>query len=314
VYECLVIEACPVGPMPIETTWLSDAPLQPPRRWGRWIGPMVSVAMLVAATSKMRIIDVRHIWSILPSSLSFWAAMAGAYLALPISEWMIYRGLWRLPASGIIPLLRKRISNEIVVGYSGEIYFYAWARRNAPLVAKPFGAIKDVSILSAQVGNIVTLAMLVLAWPSLGLLGLGVHGREMLYSCGAVVAMSLPVMLFRKHLFTLSSADLRRIAALHIVRVVATMGLTAIAWHKAEPGVALTWWLVLVALRQLLSRLPLLPNKDIAFATVALFLIGDHINLVTMVAMTSSVILCTHLMLGAVLAITDLMARDRKAV
>ncbi len=211
-----------------------------------------------------------------------------------------------------MPLLRKRISNEIVLGYSGELYFYSWARRHAHLVAAPFGAIKDVSILSAQVGNLVTLAMLVLAWPSFGLLGLGAHGREFLYSCAAIVAMSLPVMLFRRHLFTLPGAELRRIAAVHLVRIVAALLFTAIAWHEAAPEAALTWWVVLAALRQLLSRLPLLPNKDIAFAAVAVLLIGSHVDLAAMIAMTASVILCVHVVLGAALAATDLLLPDSK--
>ncbi len=60
---------------------------------------------------------------------------------------------------------KKRISNDVVMGYSGEAYFYAWARQRAQLVAAPFGAVKDVSILSAIAGNAVTLAMIAIALP-----------------------------------------------------------------------------------------------------------------------------------------------------
>ena len=304
------LDASPTLALPAEAGWLPESLASDPPRWRQWIGPAISVAMLVAAMTQLRSLDIRHIWSILPTSAAFWLAMAGAYLAQPISEWMIYRRLWRLPPRGIVPLLRKRISNEIVLGYSGELYFYAWARRHAHLVAAPFGAIKDVSILSAQVGNVATLVLLVLAWPSLGLLGLGVHGRELLLSCAAVVAMSLPVMLFRRRLFTLPPSALRHVAALHLARVIATLLLTAIAWHEAMPGAALTWWVVLAALRQLLSRLPFLPSKDIAFAAVAAFLIGRDIDLAAMIAMTASVILCTHLVLGATLSAADLLAPE----
>ena len=308
----LAIDGSPSSVVPAEADWFPETLIRHSPRWRQWIGPAISVAMLIAAMTQIRSLDIRHIWSALPRSTGFWLAMIGAYLTLPVSEWLIYRRLWQLPARGILPLLRKRISNEIVLGYSGELYFYAWARRHAHLVAAPFGTIKDVSILSAQVGNVVTLAMLALAWPSLGLLGLGVHGRELLASCAAIVAMSAPFMLFRRRLFTLPASDLCHIAAIHLVRVVATMLLTAIAWHEAEPGVMLTWWVVLVALRQLLSRLPLLPNKDIVFAAVAVFLIGSHVDLAAMIAMTASVILCTHIVLGSALAAVDLLATDVK--
>jgi hypothetical protein len=102
---------------------------------------------------------------------------------LPVSEWLIYRHLWSLPLSGLIPLLRKRISNGILLSYSGEFYFYVWVRRRTRLTVAAFGVIKDVSVLSAQVGNLVTLAMLGLAWPVLGTLQLGQYGGPCSRAC-----------------------------------------------------------------------------------------------------------------------------------
>ena len=62
----------------------------------------------------------------------------------------------RSALSGLIALHKKRISNEVLLGYSGEAYFYAWARQRSQMVAAPFGAVKDVSILSAIAGNAIT--------------------------------------------------------------------------------------------------------------------------------------------------------------
>src|SRR3546814_6777976 len=65
----------------------------------------------------------------LPGSLLFWIAFAGYYFALPASEFLIFKRLWNIPRAGFKALIRKLICNEILFGYSGEAYFYTWARR-----------------------------------------------------------------------------------------------------------------------------------------------------------------------------------------
>jgi len=81
---------------------------------------------------------------------------------------VIFRRLWRIPAEGAVALARKYVGNELLLGYIGEAYFYAWARQRAPLVGAPFGAIKDVAILSAMVGNAATIAIMAAAYPFIG--------------------------------------------------------------------------------------------------------------------------------------------------
>jgi hypothetical protein len=264
------------------------------------------VGVLLTALIQLRMLDLGHLWAMPPVRPGFWLALSATYLALPVSEWLIYRHLWSLPLSGLIPLLRKRISNGILLSYSGEFYFYVWVRRRTRLTVAAFGVIKDVSVLSAQVGNLVTLAMLELAWPVLGTLQLGQYGRALL-SGMLVVAMSLPAMLFRLRLFTLAPSELWRISALHLVRIAASLLFTALAWHEALPAVALSWWVLLAALRQLLSRLPLMPNKDIVFAGFIAYVIGTRGNLANVVAITGSIVLLTQLFLGITLALGDLL-------
>ena len=115
----------------------------------RWIGPAVSVLILLAVIFQLRQLDFRHLLGLLPFSPPFWIAFAAYYFAGPFSEWVIFRRLWSLPVGGFTALLRKLVSNEILLGYLGEVYFYAWARRHAQITTAPFGAIKDVTILSA---------------------------------------------------------------------------------------------------------------------------------------------------------------------
>ena len=65
---------------------------------------------------------------------------------------------WDMPAQADLGAakdkLKKLIGNELLLGYVGEVYFYDWARRHVKMEGSPFGAVKDVAILSALAGNL----------------------------------------------------------------------------------------------------------------------------------------------------------------
>jgi len=273
----------------------------------RGLTPLLSAAILIAALWQLRYLDVRGVIAMVPRSPLFWLLFAAGYLALPASEWVIYRRLWNLPPRGFLALLRKRISNEIIAGYSGELYFYAWARRHASLVGTPFGAIKDVSILSAVVANVCTLALAAVSWQSLVALNLGTDAKVMIVSAASIALPSVVALVMRKRLFTLPRDELGRIAVIHLLRIVATTVFAAALWAVALPAAPLAWWLVLATLRLLVSRLPLLPNKDIVFAGLVAFTVGQASNVAAMLMMIAALWLVTHLLLGAALTAVELL-------
>jgi hypothetical protein len=273
----------------------------------RGLTPLLSAAILIAALWQLRYLDVRGVIAMVPRSPLFWLLFAAGYLALPASEWVIYRRLWNLPPRGFLALLRKRISNEIIAGYSGELYFYAWARRHASLVGTPFGAIKDVSILSAVVANVCTLALAAVSWQSLVALNLGTDAKVMIVSAASIALPSFVALVMRKRLFTLPRDELGRIAVIHLLRIVATTVFAAALWAVALPAAPLAWWLVLATLRLLVSRLPLLPNKDIVFAGLVAFTVGQASNVAAMLTMIAALWLVTHLLLGAALTAVELL-------
>ena len=283
------------------------------RNWTRWIGPVVSLLILGAAFYQLRAIDVAGLVAMLPSGPLFWLVFACAYLASPVSEWIIFRRLWMLPIFGFPPLVRKLVSNELLLGYLGEVYFYAWARRHAAITGAPFGAIKDVTILSAVVGNVFTLVLIFAAAPLFGALHLGMTNRTFTASAVFVLVSSLAILLLRGRLFTLPRAELRFVVAVHSARVIATTVLAAVMWHLLLPSIALSWWLLLGTLRQLLSRLPLLPNKDLVFAGIAAFLVGPTQQITGAMTLMATLILAAHLLVGGVLGLTGILAPEERA-
>lgn len=282
------------------------------RGWTWWLGTAFSVAILIAVILELRSVDFSQVWALLPTQPLFWVVFAASYFASPLADLLIYRRLWQMPASGFGALLRKLIGNELLFGYVGELYLYTWARRRTSMTSAPFGAIKDSAILSAMTGNVVTLGMLALAYPLLGTLHLGIDGKTLLASVAVVLVSSSAILLFRKKLFSLPRRDLWYVAGIHIARIFITTGLAAFCWHLVLPQVDLQWWLLLSAMRLLLSRLPLLPNKDIVFAGLAVFLIGHDAEIGALMTMMASLILATHLGLGLLLVASETVGWRRR--
>ena len=289
---------------------LLDATPRAAASWRRYIAPTIAIALLAAAVLQLGTINLRQTIRLLPAAPQFWLVYAGFYLTGPAADWIIFRRLWRLPAAGFVALLRKTISNEVLLGYSGEVYFYGWAKRHGRLAGAPFGAIKDVAILSAAAGNVATLLLLATCWPVLARLGLGL-GVEMLGGSIAVVALcSLIPLAFGRTLFSLRRDQLVEVIALHAARITIGTVLIAALWHEIAPAAPLHWWVALAALRLLVSRLPFVPNKDVIFAGIAVAVIGRQALVSDVLTLVAGLVMATHLLLGASLAIAELAGLD----
>jgi hypothetical protein len=295
------------------TGFIDPAPLVDLRKeWVRWAGPLMSLGIIGVVIYQLRSIPVRELMGLVPATPLFWISFALYFAAGPISEWVIFRRLWELPVGGLAALFRKMVSNNLLLGYLGEAYFYAWARGRAKMVAAPFGAVKDVAVLSALTGNVVTLLLVAATAPVFLSLHLGLSGRTMALSIAFMVASSLAMMLLRHRLFSLPRADLWFVSTAHVVRIIATIGLSALCWHLILPGVALSWWLLLATLRQLVTRLPFVPNKEVLFAGLAIFFVGREGEIVDAITLVASLTVFATLVTGAVLGLSELVQAERE--
>ena len=298
-------------PAPLESADSKD-PLPLPVRqsslWA-WITPALSVAILGFVAWHFRNLDFDQLVAIVPSNPLFWIAFFAYYFTGTLADFAIFRWLWKIPLEGLVALARKNIGNELIVDYLGEAYFYSWARRKVKMDASPFGAVKDVAILSALVSNLFTLAMMAIVWPYAKTFhfNFGLSNSALWTSVGVITFVSLLITLFSARLFSLSRAQLLGISGIHFLRLLIANAFLAMAWSLALPAVPLGWWLALATFKMLLGRLPLLSNKDVAFAGFAVLVVGHDTEMQVLMAFITALILATHLTLGAVLAIGDLV-------
>jgi len=286
--------------------WVKDAGDRVSKPWLRWAGPLLSLAIIVVVADSLGRRDVVALWHMTPANPVFWIGLA-AFLAIqPVADFLIFRGLWPLPMAGLGALFRKSASNELLFGYSGELQFYLWARRNAAVPGSPFGAVRDVAVLSALTGNIVTIGLLLAAIALPGPLEFGAMGPHVLWSAVFLIGSSMAVMLFRRRLLAVSRDQFVRIATIHLVRSLAMTAMVAVLWAMVLPGVSLGWWLLLSAARQFVTRLPFLPNKDLVFAGLAAEMLRAAPDIAETVALVAGVIFAGQVLIGAALALADL--------
>ena len=306
----------PLAPdtMPPATSLAGLEPLKTVRsRWPAIIGAVLSLAMVGVLAWELLRDGLDGLSRAVPADPRFWVAFALFYMALPVGDFVIFRRLWGIPASGLVALLKKRIANDVLITYSGEAYFYTWARERASMVAAPFGAIKDVSILSAIAGNTITLIMLAVALPLGRDLLTPDDWRTALWSTVGLIAMSVPFLIFSRRVFSLTRHLLWIVFGIQSARVIASSSFTALAWHYALPTVSLGMWVLLAAGRLLVSRLPLIPStaKGPIFFTFATLLIGQDQALRQLIALFESTILLTNVILIGCFALHGIATRRR---
>lgn len=273
----------------------------------RYAGPAMSLAILGAALVELGRIDTGRIVALVPATPIFWAVFLLTYMATPLCDWVIYRRLWGIPASAIVATMRKTIGNELLFGYVGEAYLYSIARRRGEGAAAAFKAIRDVAILSSAAGSVVTLTAVALAWPWLSHLSFGISPALLAGTLVAIAAPPVAALAFRSKL-SLPGAVLARVGGCHLVRAGGSVLLTAILWHLAMPAVAASWWLVLAAVKMLVSRLPFVSNRDLIFAGATSLLLGHSADVTALMAMMAALTFAAHVAAGIGTGVGDVAA------
>lgn len=281
-----------------------------PKRLGVWLGVALSVGLVGVVMLQLggTTADIFRAIQRLPPLV--WLAIPLLYLVQPVFDFLIFRRLWNLPPAGFRALLRKNVINEVVLGYSGEAYLYVWARRAANVVANPFAAIKDANIVSALAGNLLTLILAAISITELRNLDFAQRLGPALWSGLIPLAISLGVLIFGRQVFSLGWRQLLYVTAVSALRLVAWTALTLWVWRMALPEVAVAQWTVLLAIRCLVSRIPLISNKDLVFGNLMLLLLGAHSTVAVLLASLAFITLGLHLAVIVGLAAGDL-ARGR---
>ena len=242
----------------------------------------LSAAILAYLVRAVANIGWQEVLDVLPANPLFYVLVAMSYMATPVTEYVIFRRWWPLTPRALAVFSKKRVLNEAIFGYSGDAYLFMWAKKALgarEVGAGPLAAVKDVAITSALAGNVATLLMLGLALsmgggPAVEQAFTGGAMRSVGFGFAFVISISLAILLFSRRVMSLSARENTIIFFLHCGRLLIGSALLLLAGIIALPSVDVGTWIVLGALRMVVTRLPFVPNKELLFAAIGVTLTG----------------------------------------
>jgi positive regulator of sigma E activity len=225
-------------------------------------------------------IGLKQILESLPQIPSFYLLYFVIYFSLPLAEVFIYKIKWPITFRDAFPIfIQKKVLNTDVVGYSGELFLYMWAKKYLKDPAKQvFIFIKDNNVLSSLASGIVTIFLLIF-FISKGYINISDYVGEVngwswiLIFIGLILALGL-IYRFRKAILALNRYDSMKIFSLHAGRIIFINVIQILQWHVARPDIAIPVWFTFSAVQILASRIPFLPSTDALFVNVALEMSG----------------------------------------
>ncbi len=243
----------------------------------------LSAAIILYLVEAVSDIGWGEVLDVLPANPLFYLLVGMSYMATPVTEYIIFRRWWPLTPRALAVFSKKRVLNEAIFGYSGDAYLFVWAKKALgarEVGAGPLAAVKDVAITSALAGNVATLLMLALALslgggPAVEQAFTGGAMRSVGFGFAFVISISLGILLFSRRVMSLSARENCIIFLLHCARLLVGSALLLLAWILALPEVDVGTWIVLGALRMVVTRLPFVPNKELLFAAIGVSLTGN---------------------------------------
>ncbi len=233
-------------------------------------------AIVLWMALKVNDIGWRNVTASLPETPWYYILFVVLFVALPVSELPIFRLILGRSVPGMLgALIRKRVLNAALVGYSGELYLFLWVQARTGIAkTRLISVIKDNAILSALASAVVTMVLIVdfvitgrARWIA-GWLE-GVTGPLVAVCIAGVLIVPFAVRL-RGKLFGLSIRVACQILSIHVVRILAVALLQATQWAVVLPAEPWTVWITFLTVQMVISRLPLVPNRDLLFLSAAL--------------------------------------------
>jgi len=243
------------------------------KRIMKLVSLLFTAAIIAYLIYKLALIGWDNVWRSLPQTPWFYVLMLAIYFTLPVFQVMIYRVAWKTHTSSwqlFLALLKKRALDKDFMGYSGEMYLYLWARKNVGKSDKEiFHVLKDNVILSSASSTLVALVLLVVFF-AFGRVKLPENWLNPTVTDVSVAILCIILVIglaakFRKRIFHLKRKQVFSIFGLHISRLLVVQGLQVVQWMMVMPEVPMVNWMTLLAAQIIITRLPLLPSRDLIF-------------------------------------------------
>lgn len=235
------------------------------------------IGVFIYFLNQLREIDWLIVWESLPLNPLFYILILVHYFVLPISEQFIYRLSLKFSfVEGVKVFVKKKILNTDLYPYSGEAYFYWWGRKNLEEDHKHvFNVVKDNNIISSIASTLMALIFFVIYLyiaqeNLLEFVEISMNTAKWII---IAIIVSLPLVIYLlRFLISMSLKVSAIVFGVHCFRFIAAYGLEIAQWMVVMPFIQLHVWLLYSGTKMIGSRLPFIPNIDLVFIPVTLYI------------------------------------------
>lgn len=246
------------------------------RRAAKIIQGLLGAVVVVILAVQLSQIGWREFISELPTTPWFYATVLVMYFALPLFETGIYGRYWNAPKTSLFSVfVRKKVLNNDLAGYSGEVYLHFWTRQHLDSSnRRPLRLIVDNNITSSLAGYSSTGLLLGVLLMADQIAVVDLVGRRYPVIITAAVLIGAGVGFaayrFRHTIFGQSGRDVLWMYAIHFGRFLLMFSLQIFQWWVVVPDAPFITWGTMYAVMTVSNRLPFIPARDIAAIAVIL--------------------------------------------
>lgn len=246
----------------------------------KWLQRVINVVVLTWLIYELSRIGWQDVGSSLPVQPLFYFLAFILFIQLPLIEVVIYRLSWVFNGLKAIPVFFiKTVYNKHVMGYSGELYFFVWAQKNISLPAKQiFRTVMDNNILSTLASTFVAILLLSVFFftgqirPITDLIE--TDNIYVFASLILIVVLGILLIRFRRFVIVMPVKTALGVFSIHTVRLIIMHAVNVWMYYIVLPDTPLYVWFTLLSIEIILSRIPLLPNRDLIFTGIGISVAG----------------------------------------
>jgi len=234
-----------------------------------------TVAVIAFLVWQLREVEFHEVFLGLPRNPAFYLLLITLYFLLPTVQFLAYKVVWDFsPAAAFRAFIKKRILNKEILGYSGEIYLYTWAKGHVQQSGRSLlECIRDMNIISAGASTL-TAVILIVFFALEGQVNIRdllpeIHSAFLLGGVAITILILLIVFKWKRWLFSMPWKATRIIFGLHISRLLVRQVLEISMWHLAMPEVPLQIWFTYAAISVIINQIPFLPSQDLLTMAIA---------------------------------------------
>lgn len=253
----------------------------------KWAQRIFLLAMIAWLLSQLTHIGWLKVWKSLPTNPLFYILFLSIYLSLPITDMIIYRLRWVFNVKKYLHIfILKKVYNVDVMGYSGELFFYFWAKKNLDLEdSEIMKTVKDNNIISSIASTLIAFILLstFLFTKQIRIMDWFKHQNTVLIY-GGIIFLAILVALairFRRVVISMPMKTAGIIFLIQCARLLIGQTLQVTQWYLILPRVPFYVWFTFVSIQIVMTRIPFLPNRDLIF-------LGTTIKLTQMMHISSA--------------------------